>query len=153
MQDLYLKLDLDPAASSAEILQALEAKPEQSAAADILLNERRRAPYQRTVSTLRSIGLLRHRLGLDNDHTWFVETCPDFAPRLHGRKPVPQPAAAADTTGAATVAPSAGQSSPASVTPVASNTPQTTTPARSWLKPFLVLLAIAALLTLLIVVL
>ena len=153
MQDHFLKLGLDPTATSAEILEAIEAKPKLAAAADILLNERRRAPYQRTVSTLRSIGILRHRLGLDNDHTWFIETCPDFAPRLHSRKYAPQSQVAADVTGAAADAAGAGQFTAATVLPAKSTTPETMPPTQAWLKPAIILLAIAAILVLLTLVL
>ncbi len=90
MKDLYLQLGLDPGASTADIEMALQAKPELGEAAVILLNEPRRAAYNRTVSTLRSIGILRHRLGLDAESTWFAETYPDFVPRLHIKKHVPR---------------------------------------------------------------
>jgi hypothetical protein len=161
MQDHYLKLGLDPAATSAEILQAIEAKPELSAAAEILLNDHRRAAYQRTVFTLRSIGILRHRLGLDNDHSWFVETCPDFAPRLHSRKFAPQVPAAADAAAAApadAATSAAGganttQTSSASATPVTPTAGEKAMQNRPWLKPVIILLAVVAILVLLSVVL
>jgi len=92
MKDLYLQLGIDPNASPADIKVALQAKPELSDSASILLDEQRRAAYRRLVTTIRTIGLLRDRLGLDADRSWFVESCPDFAPRLHVRKyAVPAP--------------------------------------------------------------
>ena len=147
MQDHFLKLGLDPAATSAEILEAIEANPEQAAAAEILLNDHRRAAYQRTVSTLRSIGLLRHRLGLDNDQSWFVESCPDFTPRLHNRKIAPQPPAAAEATGAASGA-NATQTSSVSATPVTPSAGEKTGPNRPWLKPVIIVLIVATILVL-----
>lgn len=146
MQDLFLQLGLDPDATRADIESALKAKPEQSAAAEILLNEHRRAAYQRTVSTLRSIGILRHRLDLDRDNTWFVESCPDFAPRLHTRKFAAQPPAAPDVA-------AAGPANTAGDKPVTSSSTGKSAHTRAWLKPLLVASAIAAILILLIVLL
>jgi hypothetical protein len=83
MKDLYLKLGIDQNASHEEIAEALKDKPELSDCSAILLNEERRAAYNRTQSTIRSIGMLRHHLNLDKDNSWFVETCPEFAPRHH----------------------------------------------------------------------
>jgi hypothetical protein len=137
MQDLYLQLGIDPAASAADIEAAIAAKPELEAAAQILQNERRRAAYQRTVLTLRSIGMLRHRLGLDNDDTWFVQSCADFAPRLHLRKFAAQATPAAEHGAPAAVetiarpAPAASREGPAPAT-------------RPWLRPALLVLALAA---------
>ncbi len=99
MKNLYLQLGLAPNASQDEIVAALKAKPELSDAADVLLDEPRRAAYNRAVSTLSSIGMLRNRLGLDADQTWFVETCPDFVPRLNMRKYV-APTPPAEVSGA-----------------------------------------------------
>ncbi len=111
MKDLYLQLGLDPNANSADIEAALQAKPDLSEAAAVLLNESRRAAYNRTVSTIRSIGMLRHRLGLDADSTWFVETCPDFSPRLHVRKyvPTPKPTSETATSAVEPVSPDTGK--------------------------------------------
>lgn len=153
MQDHFLKLGLDPEASRADIEAAIEAKPELSAAAEILLNEHRRAAYQRTVSTLRSIGILRHRLDLDKDDSWFVESCPDFAPRLHSRKFGSQRAASGDTSHALAEAAATGPSSTAGDTPVTSEGTRKPAQSRTWLKPLLVASAIAAILILLIFVL
>ncbi len=97
MKNLYLQLGIAPNSSPGEIEAALQAKPELGDAAQVLLNDARRAAYNRTIATLSSIGMLRHRLGLDTDQSWFVETCPDFAPRLNLRKFVPATPAAAQS--------------------------------------------------------
>lgn len=104
MKDLYLQLGINPEASQSDIEAAFRQHPELEDTAAILLNESRRTAYSRTVSTLRSIGMLRHRLGLDAENSWFVERCPDFAPRLHIKKYVtrPQPVAAGETAAPAT---------------------------------------------------
>ncbi len=137
MQDHFLQLGIDPEANAADIKAAIEAKPELEAAAQILLNERRRAAYQRTVLTLRSIGMLRHRLGLDNEDSWFVQSCPDFAPRLHSRKFTAQAATTAESTAPAVAESTAG-------TTAAADGGKPETAARPWLKPALLVLALAA---------
>ncbi|HET6565149.1 MAG TPA: hypothetical protein VFG52_07010 [Xanthomonadales bacterium] len=147
MRDLFLQLNLDPNASSEDIAAAIKAKPLHEGAAEILLNERRRAAYQRTVSTLRSIGILRHRLGLDNDDTWFVQTCPDFAPRLHTRKFAAQPVVL-DPEPISAMPPSNGKTSK-----VLADTAAAKAPSRGWHKPLLVAAVIAAVLILLAVLL
>jgi len=81
MKDLYYRLEIDPQASEEEIRAALASKPELSDSSSILLNPARRAEYDETHHTLKTIGLLRHRLGLDTGHSWFLDNCPDFAPR------------------------------------------------------------------------
>ena len=81
MKDLYYRLGIEPQSSGEEIAAALEAKPELSACAGILLDPERRAQYDETHQILKTIGLLRHRLGLDTGHSWFLENCADFAPR------------------------------------------------------------------------
>ncbi len=107
MKNLYLQLGLDPHASPTDIEEALRAKPELADAAAVLLDESRRSAYNRAVTTLTSIGMLRNRLGLDADQTWFVKTCPDFAPRLNMRKYVPPNPGAEEIVTAATIAASA----------------------------------------------
>jgi len=144
MKDLYRQLGLDSSASRAEIEAALQARPEPGVTAEVLLNDSRRAVYNRAASTIRSIGMLRHRLGLDNDQTWFVQNCPDFAPRLHTRKyvapeqtstesPITEPTTKETRKPAAAVA--------ATPAPVSSKS-------RSWLKAALIIFAIAILMTL-----
>lgn len=159
MQDLFLKLGLDPEATSAQILEAIEAKPGQSAAAEILLNDHRRAAYQRTVFTLRSIGQLRHRLGLDNEASWFLETCADFAPRMQSRKYSAKAEPGAETTthsgpGTGSVAAAAPAATAPATTPSAAK-PAAAAPATGaradagpspYLKPLLVITAVALLL-------
>ncbi|MDZ4730038.1 MAG: hypothetical protein SH820_08870 [Xanthomonadales bacterium] len=86
MKDLYLQLGINPDAGKNDIEAAMVEHPELADVAAILLNESKRATYNRTVSTIRSIGMLRHRLGLDNENSWFVEHCPDFAPSLQPKK-------------------------------------------------------------------
>jgi hypothetical protein len=48
--------------------------------APILQDEKKRAGYDQAHATLNAIGILRHRLGLDSGESWFLESCPDFAP-------------------------------------------------------------------------
>lgn len=147
MRDHFLQLNLDPDASSEVIAATIKAHPQHEEAAEILLNERRRAAYQRTVSTLRSIGILRHRLGLDNDDTWFVQTCPDFAPRLHTRKFAAQ-SAVADPEPIGAI-PASNVNTPK----VLPDTATDKTSSRGWYKPILVAAIIAAILVLLAVML
>jgi len=86
MKDLYLKLGISQDASSEDIEAALKNHPDYADSAAILLDKRRRAAYNRSVSTIRSIGILRDRLGLDKELTWFRQTYPDFAPGTHVAK-------------------------------------------------------------------
>ncbi len=97
MKDLYRKLGIDPKASTGEITAALAVKPEMREYAPILQDEKRRAGYDQAHATLNTIGILRHRLGLDSGDSWFLANCPDFAPGhlktehvSAARKPVPQ---------------------------------------------------------------
>jgi hypothetical protein len=82
MKDLYRRLGIDPKASSEEVTAALASKPDMSECAPILQHEERRAGYDQAHATVNAIGILRHRLGLDSGESWFLENCPDFAPRL-----------------------------------------------------------------------
>lgn len=82
MKDLYRKLGIDPKASSAEVAAALESKPDMSGCAPILRDEQKRAAYDQAHATLKAIGILRHRLGLDSGDSWFLQDSPDFVPRL-----------------------------------------------------------------------
>ena len=136
MKDLYLQLGIHPNAGQSDIETAFEQRPELASAEAILLNEPRRAAYNRTVSTVRSIGILRHRLELDNDNSWFVENYPDFTPRLHTKKYAAQAQLAAESE--ATLAAS-HQPGPAS-----------SQHSRSWLKVLTLGIGIAAVLLLLI---
>lgn len=92
MKDLYLKLGISQDASPEDIEAAIKARPDCAGSAAILLDKRRRAAYNRSVSTIRSIGILRDRLGLDKEPSWFQHTCPDFAPKLHVAKFAAKPA-------------------------------------------------------------
>jgi len=114
MKNLYLQLGLDQNASPNEIEAALQAKPDLGESAAILLNESRRAAYNRTVSTLSSIGLLRHRLGLDTERSWFVATCPDFVPRLATQKQTPPSGSQAEAAETAASARNAEMTAPGS---------------------------------------
>ena len=82
MKDLYAKLGIEPGASNAEVAAALELKPALGACSSILLNPAKRALYDGTHATVKAIGLLRYRLGLDAGPSWFLENYPDFAPGL-----------------------------------------------------------------------
>ena len=98
MKDLYFRLGIEPQSSEQEIAAALESKPELGDCSSILLNPERRAQYDETHHIVKTIGMLRHRLGLDTGHSWFLENCPDFAPRnrvaTHQRHTTQQPAEA-----------------------------------------------------------
>lgn len=82
MRDLYAKLGISQEASLEEVAEALKSKPGMAACAPILLNSKKRAVYDRTYTTLKNIGYLRHRLGLDKGDSQFLRDYPDFAPRL-----------------------------------------------------------------------
>ena len=91
MKDLYFRLGIDRGASAEEVQAALEIKPELSDYAPILLRSEQRALYDSTHSTLKMIGELRYRLGLDSDRSWFLEHCPDYAFRKNAAKPSQDP--------------------------------------------------------------
>ena len=80
MKDLYAALGLNPKSTAAEIAAALKQQPEMAASGTVLMNPKKRAVYDRTHTTLKTIGALRHRLGLDTSETWFLRDHPDFAP-------------------------------------------------------------------------
>jgi hypothetical protein len=82
MKDLYAKLGVQPSASAREIAEILKQKPELASIGTILLNPEKRAVYDRAYSTLKTIGALRHRLGLDKADSWFLKSHPNFAPSL-----------------------------------------------------------------------
>jgi hypothetical protein len=91
MKDFYSSLGVDPRASKEEVATALKLHPELSGFSGILHNEGKRAVYDRTHDALKMIGLLRHRLGLDSGDSWFLQTCPDFAPRARLAKTAAKP--------------------------------------------------------------
>lgn len=96
MKDLYRRLGIEPQSSDEEISSALASKPELSEFSSILLNPERRAQYDETHHILKTIGILRHHLGLDTGHSWFLDNCPDFTPRkgpAAGRGQAAQPQA------------------------------------------------------------
>ena len=98
MKDLYSKMSLEPEAGEEEIAAAIQQRPEWSAYSTILLNRDRRAFYDRTHATLRTIGELRHRLKLEAGGSWFLDTSPDFAHRFNpALAPAPPKPAASDT--------------------------------------------------------
>jgi hypothetical protein len=150
MRDLYLRLGISTDANADEIASAISAKPHLGAAADVLLNPQRRAAYQRTVFTLRSIGELRHRLGLDDDASWFHETCGDFSSHAQARKFTAkvETGAAGAAEPAIPPAGSTGQGQTAPYGPLAGSKSASPKPSSAWLKP---LLAVAAVLALLLV--
>jgi hypothetical protein len=82
MKDLYARLGIGPDASAGEVVEAGQASPEAGACAQVLADATQRAAYDRAYSTLKSIGILRHRLGLDSGESWFLSRYPDFAPRF-----------------------------------------------------------------------
>ena len=89
MKDLYARLEVQPDADDVELAAALQNQPAMESAAAILLNRGKRARYDRTHATLKTIGVLRQRLKLDTGDSWFLHNCPDFAP---GFKPAAAPA-------------------------------------------------------------
>lgn len=82
MKDLYLHILVEPEASEAELAAAIDAAAEADACRAILLHPLRRAIYNRSYSTLKTIGELRHRLNLDTPDSWFQQNCPDFVHRF-----------------------------------------------------------------------
>lgn len=79
MQDLYKRLGIKPGASREEIAVAASLKPELASRAAILLDEHRRAKYDRAHATLSAIGTLRHRIRLESGTAVFCKQHPDFA--------------------------------------------------------------------------
>lgn len=145
MHDLFLRLGISTDASADEIAAAIESKPHLAGASEILLNPLRRAAYQRTVFTLRSIGELRHRLGLDSDASWFQETCGDFSAHAQARKFT----AKADA-GAEAGQPALAAGRPGTVSGPVTGRADTASAARSrsWLNPLLAVAVVVALLAL-----
>jgi len=148
MKDLYRQLSLDSSASRAEVEAALQSRPELGEAAEVLLNDSRRAVYNRAASTIRSIGMLRHRLGLDNDQTWFVESCPDFAPRLHTRKYVAPERVNPAAASAEPTATETSKSAAAVTTATATGASMDNSKSKTWLKAAVVIFVLAILMTL-----
>ena len=79
MRDLYRRLALERSASPEEIRAALENLPEMKPYSAVLLDEERRAAYDRVHATLKMIALLRFRLDLDKSDNSFIQRYPDFA--------------------------------------------------------------------------
>ena len=90
MKDLYSALGIDPEASDEDIAASQELKPGLPDYSSILLNERRRAVYDSTYTTLKTIGVLRQKLKLDSGHSWFLEQHSDFTPKLGSAGPSAQ---------------------------------------------------------------
>jgi hypothetical protein len=111
MKDLYLQLGIAPTSAIEEITAALESKPELSDCSRILLDEDRRAGYDEGHHTLKTIGVLRQRLGLDTGHSWFLENHPDFS--LRKSPAFSPPPAQPRQASPAPPPPSAGRSKPA----------------------------------------
>jgi DnaJ-class molecular chaperone len=89
MKDLYARLEVQPTADEQELAAALRNKPGMELAAAILLDQEKRARYDRAHATLKAIGVLRQHLKLDTGDSWFLQNCPDFA---LGFKPAAAPA-------------------------------------------------------------
>lgn len=79
MRDLYRKLEIERSASKDEIAAALREHPELAAYSAVLLDEERRALYDRVHNTLKMVGTLRFRLDLDKSDARFIRSYPDFA--------------------------------------------------------------------------
>jgi len=79
VRDLYRRLALERSASPEEIRAALERLPDMKSYSAILLDEERRAVYDRAHNTLKMIAMLRFRLGLDKSDNSFIQRYPDFA--------------------------------------------------------------------------
>lgn len=114
MKDLYARFKIDREASTAVLSGKLKDLSEAKPYAPVLLNEEKRALYDRTHATLKAIGLLRHRLGLDSDSSWFVENCPDFSVGFGPSMSVP---AAGESAAAQPPRPPSREASPASPPP------------------------------------
>jgi len=102
MKDLYRNLGIDPNASREEVTAALELKPDMNECAPILLDEEKRTAYNQARGTVKTIGILRHRLNLDSEDSWFLKDSPDFAPRLQQLKKaqaIQEPAGSATMAG------------------------------------------------------
>lgn len=136
MKDLYSKLGIDRNASAGEVQAALEARPEMGECSAILLSAEKRAIYDSTHSTLKMIGGLRHKLGLDSGHSWFLDHCPDFAPKQAMAKPPTDPAR--DTRAGSSPGASPEPQPPQSLAPQPAARPR-------WAIPVLVLVAAAIL--------
>ena len=96
MEDLYRKLGITRDAGVEEISSALEDHEERKDIASILMDERKRAEYDRTHAALMAIGDLRHRLAIDPDYSWFEKNYPDFSAKkilaeLSAQKTQPSP--------------------------------------------------------------
>lgn len=131
MKDLYARLGISPEASAEEIVAAGQAGPEAGACARVLADAGQRAAYDRAYSTLKSIGILRHRLGLDSGDSWFLNRYPDFAPRFRsaiasgkarGEGAAPSAVQAAQQAPAQNAGSAPGQTKPASQQPAANST-------------------------------
>lgn len=94
MKDLYARLGIKTDATAGEIAAAGQASPEAGDCARILANRAQREVYDRAYSTLKSIGVLRHHLGLDSGESWFLNQYPDFAPRARSAVARVKPAVA-----------------------------------------------------------
>jgi len=119
VKDLYSKLGIDRGASAGEVQAALKGKPELSDYATILLRSERRAIYDSAHSTLKMIGELRFRLGLDTSRSWFLDHCADFAFRKAAAKPSQNPGKDANAEASAGARPALPQSNSAASTPPA----------------------------------
>ena len=140
MKDLYAKLGIDRSASPGEVQAALEARSGMSDFSAILLTSEKRAIYDTTHTTLKTIGALRHKLGLDSGHSWFLEHCPDFAPKQVMAKPPTDPAR--DTRADSSARASPQPQPPGNLAPQPASRPR-------WLFPVLVLVVAAILVALL----
>lgn len=105
MRDLYGLLNVNRDAAESELAEALAGHPD---LATVLLNPEKRKVYDSAHGTLKMIGSLRYRLGLDAGHSWFLENYAEFSPRL-SRSLAPLPEQPADPQPSAAAPPRAAK--------------------------------------------
>lgn len=142
MQDLYARLGVEQDADKARIVEALRTKPELADRSAILLDAEKRAVYDRARATLKTVGELRRRLGLDRGESWFIRNYPDFAR-----------AAVAAGAGARTAAAAPPQAARPAGPAKASGSPESPLPARRTRLPLPALAGLAVVIAIIIAVL
>lgn len=135
MKDLYRELGLSRNATNEQLAEALGKNPEWADYASVLLNERKRAVYDRAHAALTAIGALRQRLGLDKEASWFAEKNPDFSPAVRNA-----PSATTETNRA----PAAESSAPSAPAPKAAVQSSSRPKARRVGRGSLIVLVLAA---------
>jgi hypothetical protein len=139
VKDLYSRLGIDRKAGAEEVQAALELKPGLRDDATVLLDMQKRALYDSTHSTLKLIGELRFRLGLDTGPSWFLEHCPDYAFRKTAAKSSQSPEERAGTDASPGAHPPTQQPTSAASTPPAHAKLPAKWPAK-WLIPAVLLI-------------